>query len=204
MAASRWARAATRVVRQAPVCCPSAPSNCRHACRRCASVSAAMRSARPSTSLRSSLSLSKARRVNSPASAGRNPGNRPRADKVADTTARPPCRCSSATSSPVKLCGAGNQSTRPRSMTSPLTGSRTAVRPAWRGGGRVPVSAVRAAPAPVPDRRTTATPARPGALDRAKMVSRSAALAGANPQSRPSAASVSWLTFHNRNNVCST
>ena len=46
----------------------------RSAWRRCASVSASIRSARPSTSVRSSLPFSKARRANSPGSARRHAG----------------------------------------------------------------------------------------------------------------------------------
>ena len=52
---------------------PIRPLSCRNAWRRCAGVSAAIRSARPSMAVRSSRPLSKARRVNSPASAGRHP-----------------------------------------------------------------------------------------------------------------------------------
>ncbi len=50
------------------------PVACSRACRRCASVSASMRSERPSTSARSSLPFSKARRANSPGSAKRQFG----------------------------------------------------------------------------------------------------------------------------------
>lgn len=56
---------------------PSSPSSCLSACRLCASVSAWIRSARPSTSVRFSFPWAKARLVNSPASAGRSPGTRP-------------------------------------------------------------------------------------------------------------------------------
>ena len=56
--------------RQSRALSPSSPFNWRSAWRRCRSVSAWMRSSRPSASVRSSLPFSKARRVNSPGSAG--------------------------------------------------------------------------------------------------------------------------------------
>ena len=52
---------------------PTAPERTRSAWRRCASVSASIRSARPSTWARSSRPFSSARRVNSPGSASRRP-----------------------------------------------------------------------------------------------------------------------------------
>src|SRR3546814_1529606 len=131
-----------------------------------------MRSASPSTAVRSSLPLSKARRVNSPASAGRRPGSPASASNAAATTARPPCRCSSPRSSPVKLAGPGNHSSRPRSMAWPSRGSSRVRNVALRGGGSlIPPTARSAAPAAGPEMRTTATPARPGAVEGAKMVS---------------------------------
>ena len=60
---------------------PSRPLSCRKACRRCASVSAATRSASPSTAVKSMRPFSKARRVNSPASAWRKPASFAQADK---------------------------------------------------------------------------------------------------------------------------
>ena len=48
--------------------------------------------------------------------------------------------CSSAISSPVSLCGAGNQSASASSRTSPFSGSRTRARDAWRGCGTRPIS----------------------------------------------------------------
>lgn len=112
---------------------PSSPSICRSACCRCASVSAWMRSRSPSAAVRSSFPRWNARRVNSPGSAGRSPERRPEsghqhregwggwggggthgdgggkgspsARSTPLTTAGPPCTCSSAQSSPVKLWG---------------------------------------------------------------------------------------------------
>ncbi len=72
--ASTIARAVISRPRQASNARLCAPDAWRSACRRCASVSASIRSASPSTSVRSSLPLRKARRVNSPGSAGRSPG----------------------------------------------------------------------------------------------------------------------------------
>lgn len=57
---------------------PRSPSSCLKACRLCASVSAWIRSASPSTSVRLSFPWANALLVNSPASAGRNPGTLPR------------------------------------------------------------------------------------------------------------------------------
>src|SRR5262245_6998690 len=59
----------------------------------------------------------------------------------------------------------------PRSMSWPVSGSRSALSAARLGSGSGPVSASTAGTAPGPDTRTTATPARPGADDRAHMVS---------------------------------
>ena len=60
--------------RQVSTRLPNSPLNWRKACRRWASVSALIRSPRPSTAVRSSRPFPKARRVNSPASAMRKPG----------------------------------------------------------------------------------------------------------------------------------
>ena len=75
-------------------------------------------------------------------------------------------------SSPVSLRGAGNQSTRPSS--SDLAALRIADA-AQRGGsaacGRGGAQRIdQLAGAAAPKTRTTATPARPGAVDRAKIV----------------------------------
>ena len=78
----------------------------RSAARRCVSVSASTRSSSPSTCVRSSRPPSNARRVNSPGAAGRHPGTRASAASTAPTTARPPCTCSSRTSSVVNERGA--------------------------------------------------------------------------------------------------
>ncbi len=73
MRASTNASASISRCRQLSARLPSRPFICRNACRRWPCVSAITRSARPSTAVRSSLPFSKARRVNSPASAGRKP-----------------------------------------------------------------------------------------------------------------------------------
>ena len=78
--------------------------------------------------------------MNSPASAGRKPSSLPSAASTAAMTARPPCTCSSAMSSPVSLFGPGNQSARASSMTSPLAGLRTRANAARRGCGMRPIS----------------------------------------------------------------
>src|SRR6476646_9553257 len=79
--------------------------------------------------------------------------------------------CSSAMSSPVKLAGPGSQSASPRSSSSPVPGLLTLRKDAWRGGGGGPHSARIASPAPGPEMRITATPARPGPLASAQIVS---------------------------------
>ncbi len=171
MRASTQASAWISRCRQVSARPPSRPFIWRNACRRWPSVSAATRSARPSTAVRSSLPFSKARRVNSPASAGRRPSMRASAASVAATTARPPCNCSSATSSPVSLCGAGNHSASASSMIS-LSPPRMRASAAWRGAGILPDRIFSAAPAREPEMRTTAIAAGPRPEERAKMVSR--------------------------------
>ena len=121
IAASRCARRRSSRSPQPRYSAPSAPSSWRNAWRRCASVSAAARSATASAWVRSSLPFRKARRVNSPGSARRNPCRRSTAMTEA-STARLPCRCSSATSSPVALRGPGNHSASASSSASPLSG----------------------------------------------------------------------------------
>ena len=75
-------------------------------------------------------------------------------------------------SSPVSLRGAANHSTSASSMVSPLTGSRMRRSAAVRFLGRGGASASITSPAAGPDTRTTAMPARPGAVERAKIVAK--------------------------------
>ena len=122
---------------------PSSPLSWRYACRRCASVSAAIRSARPSTAVRSSRPFSNARRVNSPASAGRKPVDRARAPPAPRRSPRGrragaarPCPRRSRCSAPETTAASAS------SITSPLAGSRTrGAAPRARGSGRRPISA---------------------------------------------------------------
>ena len=87
---------------------------------------------------------------------------------TAATTARPPCRCSSAMSSAVSVFGPGNQSTSASSSSvSPSRSRRSAAR---RGSGSLPPSAVIASPARGPETRTTAIAAGGRPEERAKMV----------------------------------
>ena len=95
----------SRSLRQPSTALLNAPPIIALAARRCHSVSAVSKSANPSASFRSIRPLAKARRVNSPASARRRFGSAARAFSTARTTARPPCRCSSAKSSPVAVFG---------------------------------------------------------------------------------------------------
>ena len=94
---SRMMRSASR-----PTSVEKAPLSERAAERAALSVLASMRSATASACARSSLSLRKARSVNSPGSARRRPGwaCRQRASSSCSSTG-PPWACSSSTSSPV-------------------------------------------------------------------------------------------------------
>ena len=114
--------------------------------------------------------FSKARRVNSPASACRKPASADRRFKTASTTALPPCRCSSTTSSPVKLFGPAKNSTTPLSMIVPSP-ARMALTVASRSAG-TPHRLRRASRAAGPEMRMIATPEGSEPLDRAKIVSR--------------------------------
>ena len=97
--------------RYASMAALKAPPNILVAARRCHSVSADNRSAKPSASFKSMRPLVKARRVNSPASARLAPEKLAIACSRARTTARPPCRWSSTRSSPVAVSGPGKTST---------------------------------------------------------------------------------------------
>jgi len=90
---------------------------------------------------------------------------------TAETDARPPCICSSATSSPVNDLGPGKNRTRPWSSSIPLS-SRSLVSTACLGGGTDPENVSSPNRTPGPDIRITATPAGGAPEERAKMVSR--------------------------------
>ena len=82
--------ALTRFARQSSTRRPSWPANTFCACRRCDSVSASIRSARPSTCTKSILPFSKLRRVNSPGSAIRHKPMVTSSCETALTTAKLP------------------------------------------------------------------------------------------------------------------
>ena len=128
-----------------------------------------MRSSRPSASVRSSLPFSKARRVNSPGSAGRTFSNPASAANNAASTARPPWTWNSATSSPVALAGPGNHNTTASSIGRWPT-SLSSARVAIRGDGIFPTSAVTTFPACGPETRTMAIALGGRPDDSAKMV----------------------------------
>ena len=139
--ASTSASASINRRRQASARSPIRPLSCRNACRRCAGVSAAIRSARPSTAVRSSRPFSKARRVNSPGSASRQPSILPSASRTPGDDRRTAMKLQlGRTSSPVSLCGAGNHSAKASSITSPVAGSRSRASAALRGSGNAPAS----------------------------------------------------------------
>ena len=147
------------------------PPTIAFAARRCHSVSADRRSAKPSASFKSIRPLRNARRVNSPGSARRNPIMPANAFSTARTTARPPCRCSSARSSPLALSGPGKTITKARSSASPLSGCRSSASDALRGIGTRPASVCTATNAAGPLIRTIAIAAGGTPLDSAKIVS---------------------------------
>mmetsp|Transcript_48789 Transcript_48789/g.118438 ORF Transcript_48789/g.118438 Transcript_48789/m.118438 type:complete len:419 (+) Transcript_48789:473-1729(+) len=172
MKASTCARLRTNFDRHDSYSCDVWPPICRSASFLCVSVPAASKSASPSASTRSILPLSRALRENSPACAGRSPSIFASASETACTTAVLPCRCSSATSSPVKLLGEGNHKTIPRSRRIPVTGcSRLQTAACLAAGNFLFVIMRKAAPASGPDKRMTETPPRPGGDERAKIVS---------------------------------
>ena len=151
--ASTSRRSSTIFSASRPISRENAPSRERAADRAAASVLASIRSATASACARSSLSLRKARSVNSPGRARRNPGSRgpslSRSLSAAASRQRassscitigPPCACNSSTSSPVYECGAGKRIARPRSIGAPWR-SRKGNRVAWRGAGARPQSA---------------------------------------------------------------
>ena len=156
---------------QASTCRLSAPPASASAARRCDSVSASSRSASPSASARSIRPFSKARRVNSPGcgrAAARRSGRAP--PSTAATTARPPWRWSSATSSPVALAGPGKRMTSALSRTSPSARKRRERRAARLGQASRPAPPARHR-RPGPLIRTTATAAGGAPEDKAKIVS---------------------------------
>ena len=148
---------------------PRAPENILCAWRRCASVSASISAPSPSTWVRSIRSFIRARRVNSPGSAIRVSRKLARCPRTAPTIAGLPCRCSSATASPVNDAPGSNHKTNPRSTRPPSI--LRSLSTARRGSGASTPKAASAAFAPGPDIRTTATPARPLAEVSAKIVS---------------------------------
>ena len=165
-------RAAARInwLRHSSTNNPNFPDRTPRACLRCASVSASIKSARPSTCVRSRRLFSNARRVNSPGSASRALAKLPSTPRTARTTAMLPCKCNSTTSSPVKLLGAPKLRISAWSNNSPVR-SRTSRKPDDRGEGKEPTICDVISCANGPETRTTETPARPGAVARAKIVS---------------------------------
>jgi hypothetical protein len=87
--------------------------------------------------VRSSRPPSNARRANSPGEAGRHVGMRPSADNTALMTARPPCTCSSMTSSVVKERGAAVRTWRVGGLTVVVGGALGWGRTAEEDGERV-------------------------------------------------------------------
>jgi hypothetical protein len=161
MVASRSASAADEGPRQRSHARPSAPERTRCAWRRCASVSASIRSARPSTCARSRRPFSSARRVNSPGSARRNPRHRAQLRRTAATT-----RATVEVEFDHGFAGEAGafgeyQNQRFVEVAPPSRRRRTVAR---RGGGRAAPAHDGGNGACGPEIRITATPARPRAV----------------------------------------
>ena len=169
MAASTCTRRRSRVAAMASTRCENTPSSDRRAARAARRSAAAIRSATASAWTRSSLPLRKARWLNSPGPAWRAPSSQQRSTSRRSSTGLP-WACSSTTSSPVKLCGPGNASTRPSSITSPAASVKVARR-ARRGSSDCPHRCRAICKACGPDSRTMPTPPAPGAVAIAAMVS---------------------------------
>ena len=172
MRASTSASALISCARQASAGARSAPFICRNACRRWPCVSAATRSARPSTAVRSSLPFSKARRVNSPASAGLRPSMpRKRAQHRGDHRA---AAMQLQLGHVLAGLAMGRRKPQDERLVDDLMGGRIADA-GERGFSRLGDFAGRifsASPARGPEMRTTAIAAGPRPEERAKMVGR--------------------------------
>ncbi len=173
MRASISASARMSRSRQLSAARPSAPCIWRSAWRRWPCVSAITRSARPSTAVRSSLPFSKARRVNSPASAGRKPSMR---DKRGERRGDHRAAAVQLQLGDV-LAGLARRRGKPQRQGLVdrllVRGSRRRAKAALRGSGILPASALSASPARGPEMRTTAMAAGGRPEERAKMVGRS-------------------------------
>src|SRR3990172_2168870 len=162
MEASNSVRRDTICPRNGEIASRMPPRSCRRAARAAPSVLAVIRSASASAGVRSILPFRKARRENSPGAAGIAP--RAHAAAAAHSTSTGfPCRWISATSSPVKLLGAGKKTTRPESISSPLP-SRTVHRVSARDGtweGFTPVMRQAMGKVSGPERRRMETAPEP-------------------------------------------
>ena len=110
-------------------------SACLIAARLCSSVSATSNFPIPSICVKSSLSFSKARLVNSPASAYRRPLHEPIASRTARITAVEPWIWNSAKSSPVYELGEGKNRVNARSKVDESVGWISLRREARRAAG---------------------------------------------------------------------
>src|SRR3990170_2155043 len=165
MEASNSVRRDTICPRNGEIASRMPPRSCRRAARAAPSVLAVIRSASASACVRSILPFRKARRENSPGAAGIAP--RAHAAAAAHSTSTGfPCRWISATSSPVKLLGAGKKTTRPESISSPLP-SRTVHRVSARDGtweGFTPVMRQAMGKVSGPERRRMETAPEPAGV----------------------------------------
>ena len=110
-----------------------------------------------SASVRSSLPLRKARRVNSPGSAIRKPGRAPKTSNTAAMTARLPMKLQLDSVLASRPAWRRHKIKRDAVVDlSPLCGSRNRTRCAWRGSGTAPARSRSAAVASGPETRTTA------------------------------------------------
>ena len=172
--ASRSARSSSIRSRSPTRRSSSPPMRSAVAARCSASPAAWTRERMPSARVRSRAPCSNARRVNSPAVAGRAPREWS-LDRAASTRWGLPTRWSSATSSRVNDPGPGIQRSRagcrpPPSSNSPVTTPRRGVPSDSPASSRNAFRTI--ASASGPDRRTTARAPAPGGLLRAQIVSR--------------------------------
>src|SRR3972149_1752311 len=165
MEASNSVRRDTICPRNGEIASRMPPRSCRSAARAAPFVLAVIRSASASACVRSILPFRKARRENSPGSAGTAP-RAPAAAAARATSTGFPGRWISATSSPVKLLGAGKKATRPESISSPLP-SRTVHRVSARDGtweGFTPVMRQAMGKVSGPERRRMETAPEPAGV----------------------------------------
>src|SRR5229473_6928891 len=169
MAASTYVRKAVIRDFNSVIHAENSPCSERTAARAAAAVPASIRSAIASACAMSILPFRKARSLNSPGRAMRQPSSSRHCNTIS-TMSAPPWPCSSKTCSPVYEAGAGKYRASPSSTLLPCA-SRKLENRAWRGAGRLPRMPVAICGTRGPDTRMTPTAPRPAGLAMAAMVS---------------------------------